>query len=147
MRLMDQNTLNALVGSRSGDRITAFVWYNGQLAYPDPLPVDGWSADWDTTRQVQQLQLSISDKDGKLAPWLLEDPLGVGGALLQVTYQVGGAGTVNLGWYRIAQSAPVEHWHSYTIDDTGNVHPTLGESYGHLYPATTTIPGPTTTPL
>jgi hypothetical protein len=142
MRQMDANTLNALTGSRAGDGVTAWVWYDGRLALPDPLPIDSWSADWDTTRQVQQLNLSVSDTDGKLAPWLLEDPLGVGGALLQVTYQVGGAGTVNLGWYRIAQSQPVEHWHSYTIDDTGHVHPTLSESFGHVYPGDDTIPGP-----
>lgn len=144
---MDANTLNALTGSRSGDGVTVWVWYDGQLALDEPLPVDSWSADWDTTRQVQQFNLSVSDTDGKLAPWLLEDPLGVGGALLQVTYQVGGAGTVNLGWYRIGQSQPVEHWHSYTIDDFGNVHPTLGESSGHLYPGSTTEPDPTTYPL
>lgn len=122
MRYMDDNTLNALTGSRVGDGITAYVWYNGALAWPDPLPIEWWAADWDTTRQVQQLTLTVTDKDGRLAPWLLEDPLGAGGSQLQITYQVGGAGTVNLGWYRIAQPKPIEQWHSYVIDELGRVN-------------------------
>jgi tellurite resistance-related uncharacterized protein len=123
LRLIDSNTSNALNGSRTGDTITVYAWYGGQLAYPDPLPVSAWSMDWDKTRTVQTMTLDVTDKDGTLAPWLLEDPLGVGGTRLQVTYQVGGAGVVNMGWYRITQSTPAETWHSYLIDNLGQVNP------------------------
>jgi hypothetical protein len=123
MRQIDANTLNALSGSRSGDKLTVYAWYDGRLSYPDPLPVSQYSLSWDATRQVQQLRLVVADKDGKLAPWLLEDPLGAGGARLQVRYDVGGAGFVNLGWYRIAVPEPSERWQSYVIDELGRVNP------------------------
>lgn len=119
---IDQKTFNALNGSRSGDRITVYAWYNGQLAWPDPLPVSDWQADWDASRQIQTLSLTVADKDGKLAPWLFEDPLGVGGTRLQCTYQVGGAGTVNRGWYRITGANPSETWRRYLIDNLGQVN-------------------------
>lgn len=122
MRPMDANTLSALTGSRSGDGVVVYAWYNGQLAYPDPLPVDSWGFDWDASRQVQTFDVSVTDKDGRLAPWLLEDPLGVGGTLLQVMYRVGGAGSVNMGWYRVAQSTPSEVWRSYVINEKGRIN-------------------------
>ncbi|WP_347134752.1 hypothetical protein, partial [Staphylococcus aureus] len=53
----------------------------------------------------------------------MEDPLGVGGAELQVIYQVGSAGYVNLGWYRITQSEPDDQWRSYLIDEKGRINP------------------------
>ncbi len=123
MRGIDKNTLAALTGSRQGDGITAYVWYAGKLAVPTPLPISAWGLDWDITRQVQSGSVTVADVGGKLAPWLLEDPLGVGGSRLQITYQVGGAGTVNLGWYRITQSQPTEAWRSYTIDNLGQINP------------------------
>lgn len=122
MRPIDANTLNALSGSRAGDKITIYCWYDGRLAVPDPLPVSAWSFSWDIDRQVQSFNLTVTDADGKLAPWLLEDPLGVGGARLQVRYDVGGAGSINLGWYRIVASNPDERWHSYVIDEAGRVN-------------------------
>jgi hypothetical protein len=123
MRQIDANTLSALTGSRSGEGITVYVWYGGRLAYPDPLPVASWGFSWDRTRQVQTFDLTVADKDGKLAPWLLEDPLGVGGSRLQVRYDVGSAGSVNMGWYRITGPSPDERWHSYTISESGRVNP------------------------
>ena len=123
MRPVDDNTLQALKGSRAGDRIVAYVWYNGLLAYPDPLPVAKYAFDFDITRQIQKLTLEIDDADGKLAPWLLEDPLGVGGSELEVRYQVGSAGIVSIGRYRIAQNVPSERWRHYIIDNRGAVHP------------------------
>lgn len=123
MRQIDANTLNALAGSRSGEGITVYAWYGGRLAHPDPLPVASWGFNWDRTRQVQTFDLTVADKDGKLAPWLLEDPLGVGGSRLQVRYNVGGAGSINMGWYRITGSTPDERWRSYTINEAGRVNP------------------------
>ena len=80
MRLIDSNTANALTGSRSGESLTVSVWYVGRLAYPDPLPVSNARFSWDRDRQVQTFECTVADPDGLLAPWLLEDPLGVGGA-------------------------------------------------------------------
>jgi hypothetical protein len=123
MRQIDSNTLNALAGSRAGDQVVAYVWYAGSLAYPDPLPVTSWGFSWDITRQVQRFDCVVADPDGKLTPWLLEDPLGVGGSRLQVRWDVGAAGSVNMGWYRIAGSVPEERWHSYIITESGRVNP------------------------
>jgi hypothetical protein len=122
MRAIDKNTSDALIGSRSGDAINVYAWYAGRLSYPEPLNVVSWSINWDRQRQVSQMNLTIVDESGKQAPWLLEDPLGVGGAELQVIYQVGGAGSVNLGWYRITQSEPDDQWRSYVIDEKGRIN-------------------------
>ena len=123
MRPIDDNTLQALHGSRAGDKITAYVWYNGSLAYPNPLPISKYAFDFDITRQIQKLSLEIDDADGVLAPWLFEDPLGVGGSELEVRYDVGQAGSINIGRYRIAQNTPDERWRHYIIDQAGVVHP------------------------
>jgi hypothetical protein len=123
LRQIDANTLKALSGSRAGEGLTVYVWYGGKLAYPDPLPINSAGFSWDRGRQVQTMDLSVADRDGKLAPWLLEDPLGVGGSRLQVRYNVGGASPVNVGWYRITRSKPSERWHSYIIDEAGRVNP------------------------
>lgn len=123
MRQVDANTVAALSGSRSGDSLTVWVWYRGRLAHPDPLPISSARFGWDATRQIQTLSLSVDDKDGTLAPWLLEDKLGVGGSRLQVIYNVGGAGQINVGWYRVTVSKPVESWIAYKIDEAGTVTP------------------------
>lgn len=122
MRALDANTTAALAGSRPGDTITCWVWYNGQLAYPDPLPVGAWSVSYDTTRQVQTLTLEVPDADGTRAPWLLDDPLGVGGSRLQVFYNVGGAGSFPYDWFRIAQADPQELWRTYLVTNQGVVN-------------------------
>jgi hypothetical protein len=131
MRQVDDSTLEALKGSRAGDKVTVYVWYDGRLAYPDPLPISSYAFDWDITRQVQKFTCEVNDKDGVLAPWILDDPLGVGGAELQVRYEVGGGGggsPIRMGWYRIAETKPDERWRSYIIRNDGAVHPdnTLG---------------------
>lgn len=124
MRPIDTNGQNALKSTRSGDKLLAYVWYGGQLVYPDPLPVTGWKLDWDDTRQVQTGSVDIRDGSGKLAPWLLEDALGVGGSRLQIVYQIGGTtnSQVPIGWYRITHPQPVEKWQSYIIDSRGQVN-------------------------
>lgn len=123
MRSIDDNTLNALNGSRPGDTITAYVWRGGKLLTPDPLNVTKWGASWDVTRQVQTFTADVADPSGALVPRLFEDTLGVGGSTLQVRYQVGGAGSVNLGWYRITNTKPEESWRTYVIDSLGNITP------------------------
>ena len=122
-RPIDAATLAALNGSRTGDQITVWAWYDGKLAHPEPLNVSAWAMDWDDSRGYQSLTLTVQDPTGDLAPWLLEDPLGAGGARLQVTYTVGSAGTVNLGWYRITDPDPSESWVAYTIAEAGTTTP------------------------
>lgn len=118
MRQLDANSTASLIGSRPGDTLTVWAWYNGQPALPDPLKVADWALSYDTTRQIQTLSLTVADTDGTLAPWLLEDPLGVAGTRLQVYYNVGGAGSVAYDWFRISESNPAEQWRSYTVSDS-----------------------------
>lgn len=117
MRPVPAEGLAALVGSRR-DKVTVHSWLAGEVIAQD-LPVSEWAIGWDATRQVQaQMSLTISDKDGDLAPWALDDPLGVGGPRLQVIYSIGGtSATVDLGWFRITRADPAESWRVYTSDD------------------------------
>lgn len=123
MRPIDSATLNALAGSRSGDSLLVWVWYGGKLALPDPLAISSAKFSWDATRQIQTLNLTIPDPDGTLSPWLYSDPLGVGGSRLQVIYLVGGAGAINIEWYRIERTNPEESWVTYLITDSGVTTP------------------------
>lgn len=123
MRDIDQTSLDALNGSRAGDRYIIWPWYAGSPTTTEPLQVDQCQLSWDDTRQVQTLSVTVDDPDGSLSPWLLEDPLGVGGAELQVIYQIGGAGAVNMGWYRIDKVDPSENWVPYVIDNQGQINP------------------------
>ncbi|WNM69466.1 minor tail protein [Arthrobacter phage Ruchi] len=131
---IDATTLEALNGSRTGDRLEVFAWYDGELIREDPLPVGDWSLAWDgsASKQVQGvLSLSINDPDGELSPWLWDDPLGVGGAVLQCRYVVGGAGSVNRGWFRITENAPKESWYSRVIREDGYSVPGSSMPRGH----------------
>lgn len=122
MRSIDPASATALMGSRSGDKLICHAWYGGKLTYPN-LPVSAWGLTWDDTAQIKgALTLTVTDDTNKLTPWLLEDPLGVGGAEIQVLYQIGGAGTVNVGWFRIVQNQPVEAWRTYTVRNVGAVN-------------------------
>lgn len=111
MRPMSELALSALSGSRVDERVVAHVWYDGRVVAPD-VPVSQWSVSSDSSRQVQtQVSLTIADPDGGLAPWALSDPLGVGGSRVQLIYTMGHAGTtVDLGWFKIVASDPVENW-------------------------------------
>ncbi|WPM94267.1 hypothetical protein VB1_CDS0018 [Arthrobacter phage Marchesin] len=123
---IDDRTLQALNGSRVGDKLEVFAWYGGRLTYPEALPISDWSLEWDgsASKQVQGvLSLTVKDPDGRLAPWLWDDPLGVGGAELMCRYVVGGAGTVNRGWYRITGNSPKESWTSRVVRHDGYSEP------------------------
>ena len=123
MRQIDDASKRALRGSRAGDKIVAFARY-GSTVHPDPIPISRYAFSWDTTRQIQSFTCTVADPTGALAPWLLEDPLGVGGAVLDLRYEIGGTGTqINLGPYRIAQNRPKERWLSYIIRNDGSVNP------------------------
>lgn len=119
MRAIDDNTLNALSGSRAGDRIIVWPWYDGSPTLEEPLPVTKWSIGWDSSKLVNTFSCTVADKDGSLAPWRFDDVLGVGGARLQVIYEVGGGGQINLGWYRVTAPDPEEEWSVYRITEAG----------------------------
>jgi hypothetical protein len=122
MRPISDELAEILTGSRSGDRLVVRSWYDGQNTVAE-LPVSAWSLSWDGTRQVQgQLSLKVADSDGALAPWGVEEPLGVGGSRLQCVYVSGGE-SLDLGWYRITRSAPAESW---TVHSTAGVWVSVG---------------------
>lgn len=126
MRDADDNTRAALRGSRSGDELICWVWYDGALAYPDPLPVSDWSLGWDGSDSQKvpgTLSIDVADPDGTLGPWLYNDPLGVGGSQIQVFYKVGDAGEVPIGWYRITSNGAKESWVFRVAREDGWVEP------------------------
>lgn len=124
MRPIDSKTERALRGSRAGDKVVVFARYGSTIANRgQPLPISSYSFGWDASRQIQQFSCRVTDPTGELAPWLLEDPLGVGGAVLDVRYEVGTVGEqIAMGPYRIKTSKPEERWLSYIIDETGKVN-------------------------
>ncbi|QRI45426.1 minor tail protein [Arthrobacter phage Leona] len=132
---IDANTVEALTGSRSGDKLEVFAWYDGELMLPDPLPVSDWSLSWDgsDSKQVQGvLDLTVEDNDGTISPWLWDDPLSVGGAELMCRYSVGGTDEViNRGWFRITENAPKESWYSRVIREDGYSEPGSYVPGGH----------------
>jgi hypothetical protein len=67
------------------------------------------------------LSLKVADPDGGLSPWLFHDPLGVGGVVLQVIYRVGGAESLNLGWFRVEGNKPSGSAVAYTIPEYGYI--------------------------
>jgi hypothetical protein len=126
VREVDENTRAALTGSRSGDELVCWVWYDGALAYPRKLPVDSWSMDWDGGEGEKvpgTIKLQIADPDGELGPWLYEDPLWVGGSQVQVSYLVGGAAEIKIGWYRVTDNESSESWSFRIIREDGWVEP------------------------
>lgn len=117
MRTVPTAGLGALTGSRAGDKITVHAWLGGQVVATD-LPVAEWTMSWDDAQVQGALSLTIADVDGALAPWAVDDPLGVGGPRLQVIYTIGGTGvTVDIGSYRITRNNPAESWRVYASDD------------------------------
>lgn len=113
---MSEIALSALKGSRSGDRLIANAWYGGRVTVSD-LDLSSWKLDWDASRQVVgSASVTVADVDGTLAPWGVDEPLGVGGAKLQLIYLIGGTSeTVDLGWFRVTASAPASNWILYRI--------------------------------
>ena len=137
MRTIDENTRQALTGSRTGDGVVCWVWYDGRLVVDEPLPVASWSLAWkggDREKVQGTLSIEVKDPDGKLGPWLYDDPLGVGGSILQVIYTVGGGGDVKTGWYRITGNATEESWAFRVIREDGYVQADsdLPNHYRHI---------------
>lgn len=123
MRPIYEDALLALSGSRAADRLEVYVRYGGNLAWQEPLPISKYGFDWDASRQVQRFTCQVADESGELSPWLLEDPLGVGGARLDVRYFVGGSSQpILMGVYRIGNNTPQERWVTYLIRNDGEIH-------------------------
>ena len=119
---IDDVSRAALDGSRPADELVVWAWYDGDLAWPDALGVASWSLSGssDASEKVQRkLSLTVADPDGSLSPWLFDDPLGVGGVVLQVIYRVGGAGALNVGWFRVEGNAPDGMVNGYTVPEYG----------------------------
>lgn len=141
MRPIDTNTAEALTGSRTGDRLVCWVWYDGNLALEDPLPISDWSISWDgDSRQMVQgsLSLTVKDPEGLLSPWLFDDPLGVGGSLIQAFYEVGGAESISLGWYRVSKNSVEESWQFRLIRENSYTDPDSPTAPGYRYHAVST---------
>lgn len=121
MHQISDLALSALTGSRVDDRVVATVWYGGEVVV-ESLPVSKWSIEADGTpgAQIQRrIQLDVTDVDGKLAPWALNDPLGVAGPRIHLSYRFGGEGYANeivdIGRFRTTKSAPVQRWRKYEL--------------------------------
>lgn len=128
MRPIDPEDLAIVGTSRSGDHISANIWRGGVLL-AQGIPLGDWSLSHDGTRQVHGSgAFRVVDSTGQLSPWVLEDPLGVGGSRLQIVYHVGGGGEVNLGWYRITGATADESWRTYDVGQTGRVWASAGSS-------------------
>ncbi|WP_127572792.1 hypothetical protein [Georgenia faecalis] len=125
MRDITPEALAALTGDRSRDRLLVTPWLDGAITWPGPLPVASWSIDWNRSRQIQgQVSLTVADEDGRLAPWMVDDVLGVGGPRLTCSLLIAGVGEeVMLGRYRITDAAPAQSWRSQRtvrgFDDQG----------------------------
>lgn len=123
---IDDVSRAALKGSRPADEVIAWAWFDGALAWPDPLQVVSWSRSSSaeaSSKVQQQVKFTIADPSGELSPWRFDDLLGVAGTLLQVMYRVGGAGVINVGWFRVESNNPDESFTRYVIPEYGLVVP------------------------
>lgn len=110
MRYMSERAHSALHGSRPGERLIGHVWYDGEVVAPN-IDLADWTIAEDGSRQVRtQVSLTVADPHGSLAPWGVDDPLGVAGSRVQLVYALSDTETVDMGWYRIAESKPAEDW-------------------------------------
>lgn len=126
MLLIDDESRAALNGSRPADELIVWAWFDGALAWPEPLQIVSWSRSGsaDASSKVQQqVKFTIADPSGELSPWRFDDVLGVAGTKLQVMYRVGGAGVINVGWFRVEGNAPEESFTRYVIPEHGLVVP------------------------
>jgi len=122
VRLIDEGSLAALDGSRPADSLTVWAWRDGSLVLPEPLDVIDWSVDDDAGESVkvgQKLSLTVADPDGTLGAWKFDDPLSVAGTDLQVIYAVGGAGSINFGWFRVTGNEPTVAVDSRVLAERG----------------------------
>lgn len=117
MRHMSEAALSAIEGSRTDVGIIAHVWYDGVCVAQD-VDVSSWTVTSEAERQVQtQVGLTINDPTGALAPWGVDDPLGVGGSRVQLIYAMNDSERIDMGFFRITKSDAVEHWNLLRVKD------------------------------
>ena len=110
MITLSEDVLEALTGSREGEKIEASAWYGGRLVAQD-LVASSWSMTDDATRQVRrELSLQIEDPAGDLIPLGYEDPLSACGQRLAVRHIMPGGERVELGTFLITKSKPAASW-------------------------------------
>lgn len=112
MRDITAEALEALTGDRADDRLLVVPWLAGEPTRDEPLPVEAWSISWSRSSQIQaQVDLTVADPDGDLAPWAVDDVLGAGGPRVSCTLRLAGVDEeVALGQYRITDVAPSQAW-------------------------------------
>lgn len=109
MRELPEGLLDNMYGSLSDGYFEFTCWYDGIPVLED-LPHSNWSQTFSGGEQVSgSTKVNIPDASGELAPWGVDEPLGVGGSLLQ-TRLVLDSVAVQLGWQRITDSATTEVW-------------------------------------
>lgn len=117
MRYMTDEALSAIEGSRSDLGVVGHIWYDGKVVVQD-VEISSWSVTSEADRQVQtQVQVVINDPTGALAPWAVDDPLGVGGARLQLIYVMGPTQRMDIGYFRITKSTASENWNLVRLKD------------------------------
>jgi len=122
VRLIDDVSRAALDGSRPADYLTVWAWRDGVLVTPEPLAVIDWSGSeeaGDSVKVGQKMSFTIADPDGTLGAWKFDDPLSVAGTELQVIYNIGGAGALNYGKFRVVGNEPTVAFDSRVIDEYG----------------------------
>lgn len=109
MRDLPDGLMENQYGSLSDGRIQFSAWYDGRIVIPD-VPIVEWSQDFSGGQQVAgSTQITVEDETGELAPWGVDEPLGVGGAILQSRLVLDTV-SVPLGWQRIVSSSSTEVW-------------------------------------
>lgn len=109
MKDLPDGLMENMYGSLSDGRIQFTAWYDGRPVVED-LPVTEWSQSFTGGTQVSgTTTIDVEDESGELAPWGVDEPLGVGGALLQSRLILDTA-TIQLGWQRITDSSSEEVW-------------------------------------
>lgn len=109
MRTLPEGLLSGQYGSLSDGRVEFTCWYDGRPVI-ESLPVSEWSQSFGQGQLGGGVtKLTVMDETGELAPWGVDDPLGVGGSLVQTRLILDRA-TVPLGWQRITNSSSEEKW-------------------------------------
>lgn len=109
MRVLPEGLMENMHGSLSSGYMEFTCWYDGRPVISS-LPISGWSQTFSGGTQISgSTNITVEDESGDLAPWGVDEPLGVGGSILQ-TRLILDSDSLNLGWQRISTSTPQEVW-------------------------------------
>lgn len=111
MRDLPDGLMGGMYGSLSDGRVQFTCWYDGRPVIQN-LPVSGWKQSFEGGDQVTgSTSITVQDETGTLAPWGVDEPLGVGGSLLQSRLILDSI-SIPMGWQRITASSSSEVWRS-----------------------------------